>query len=163
MLNVNSIEDCFERARARAAEGNLVVVRGDGQCLLLPALRPASVNAEMVVAIEQMMPSTTQRRVAVIGETTWATGGQPSLQAASQAIPFWGLLMGFASIGHSVWVFHGSANLLSPGCRGADVLIVDSASLAALPNNWQVEAAGVMRNRQILVHDRASYKLLPVS
>jgi hypothetical protein len=51
----------------------------------------------MVAAIEQMMPSATQRRVAVIGDTSWTSGGKPSLEAASQAIPFFGLLMGLAA------------------------------------------------------------------
>jgi hypothetical protein len=158
-----SIEDSFERARVLAAQGQLVVVRGDGQCLILPALATASVNPEKVAAIEQIIPSTSKRRVAVIGDTTWATNATPSLQVANQAIPFFGLLMGFTSIGHSVWVFEGSANVLAAGCRGADVLIVDSASVAKLPNDWQIRAEGVMRNPQILIHDRASYKLRSVS
>jgi hypothetical protein len=154
------IEDWFKQAREHAAQGNLVVLRQDGKCLLLPAIRPTSVKPEMKAAVEQIIPSTTKRNVAVIGETSWASSVQSSLQAANQAIPFWGLLMGFASIGHAVWIFHGSADLLRAGCNSADVLIVDSASLAALPGDWQVEAAKAMRNSQILVHDRATYKLL---
>ena len=154
------LEDWFIQAREHAAQGNLVVVREDGRSLLLPAMRTTSVKPEMVAAIEQIIPSTTKRRVAVIAETSWASNSQPNLQAANQAIPFWGLLMGFASIGHAVWVFHGSADLLSAGCNGADVLIVDSAFLVALPSDWQLEAARVMRNPQILVHDRSTYKLL---
>jgi hypothetical protein len=114
----------------------------------------------MKVTVEQMLPSTTKRRVAVIGETSWASGDKPSFQTANQAIPFFGFLAGFAHIGHSVWVFRGSADLLCAGCRDADVLIVDSACLALLPKDWQVEAASTMRNPQILVHDRATYKLL---
>jgi hypothetical protein len=154
------IENWFKQARANAAQGNLVVVCDDGKQLLLPALQTASVKPEMVMAIEQIIPSTTKRRVAVIGETSWASSGKPNLQAANQAIPFWGLLMGLASIGHAIWVFNGSGNLLCAGCNGADVLIVDSNSLATLPGDWQIEVAKVMRNPQILVHDRASYKLL---
>jgi hypothetical protein len=155
------IEEWFKKAQEYATQGNLVVLREDGECLLLPAIPSTSVKPEMTAAIEQIIPSTTtKRKVAVIGETSWASGVQPSLQAANQAMPFWGLLMGFASIGHDVWVFRGSADLLCAGCRGADVLIVDSASLGSLPGDWQVEAARVMRNPQILVHDRASYKLL---
>ena len=37
------------------------------------------------------------------------------------------MLMGFACIGHSVWIFDGSADVFESGCREADVLIVDSA------------------------------------
>ena len=163
MRNAN-VERCFERARAQAASGKLVVVRSGGlPLLLLPALSAASVNPDMVTEIEKLMPSTVKRSVAVIADTTWATVVKPTLQAAGRSIPFWGLLMGFACIGHSVWVFDGSASLVSAGCRGADVLIVDSASLTALPSDWRIEAAKVMRCLQILVHDRASYRLVPVT
>lgn len=154
------IEGLFEQARAMARQGNLVVLRQDGKHLFLPTLKPTSVKPEMRAAIEQIVPSTIKRFVAVIGDTSWASSSQPSLQAANQSIPFWGLLMGLSSIGHAVWVFQGSADILCAGCSGADVLIVDSASLAALPGNWQAQASKVMRNPQILVHDRASYKLL---
>jgi hypothetical protein len=117
----------------------------------------------MVVAIERLIPSTTKRNIAVIGDTTWALDTQPGLNAASQAIPFWGFLMGFAFVGHSVWVFDGTADRLKAGCRDADVLIVDCASLGGLPSDWQPEAARSMRNPEILVHDRSSFKLLRYS
>jgi len=159
MTSVN-VESLFEQARTHARKGNLVVVRLDSKHLLLPAMPKTSVKPELVAAVEQIIPSTTKRMVAVIGNTSWASSGQPNLQAANQAIPFWGLLMGLASIGHAIWVFQDSASLLVAGCRGADALIVDSACLAKLPGNWQTEAARVMRNPQILVHDRATYKLL---
>jgi hypothetical protein len=68
--------------------------------------------------------------------------------------------MGFATIGHAVWVFDAaSAEAVVAGCREADVLIVDRARLPALPPGWPAEAAKGMRNRQILVHDRATYRL----
>jgi hypothetical protein len=159
-MTSESIEHQFKQARAQAAQGNLVVVREDGKQLLLPLIRPTAVRPEMVAAIEQIIPSTTKRNVAVIGDVSWASSDEPSLQAASRAIPFWGMLMGFASIGHAVWVFHGSVDLLCVGCKDADALIVDSAALGPLPSDWQAKAAKVMRNPQILVHDRASYKLL---
>lgn len=113
----------------------------------------------MVAAVEQMLPSTTKRNVAVIGDTTWAADESPNLQMANQAIPFFGMLMGFACIGHSVWIFDGSAQVFDSGCCEADVLIVDSARLADLPSDWQRNAARVMRNPQILIHDRATYQL----
>jgi hypothetical protein len=129
--------DNFESVRAKAAQGQLVIVRPDGQHLLLPALRKENLKAEMVAGVERMLPSTTKRNVAVIGDTTWAAGATPSLQTANQAIPFFGMLMGFACIGHSVWIFDGSADVFEPGCREADVLIVDSARLATLSSDWQ--------------------------
>jgi hypothetical protein len=113
------IEDWFKQAREHAAQGSLVVVREDGRSLLLPAMRTTSVKPEMAAVIEQIIPSTTKRRVAVIGETSWASNGQPNLQAANQAIPFWGLLMGFASIGHAVCEIRGH-DTYSPYLKGAE-------------------------------------------
>lgn len=154
-----SAEDRFQAVREKAAQGHLVIVLPDGQYLLLPALDKNAVRSEMVATVERMMPSTTKRNVVVISDTSWALGGTPSLESANTAIPFFGLLMGFTTIGHSVWIFDGATNVLEPGCREADVLIVDSARLTTLSPDWQSQAAKVMRNRQILVHDRASYKL----
>jgi hypothetical protein len=139
-----------------AAHGQLVILRPDGRWLLLPALQKDAVGPDRVAAVERMMPSETKRNVAVIGEVIWAAGDIPTLQAANQAIPFFGLLMGLATIGHSVWIFNGGADVLEAGCREADVLIVDSACLTTLSPDWQGTAARVMRNPEILVHDRVS-------
>jgi hypothetical protein len=158
-----NVEKCFEQARAQAAKGNLVIVRADGRHLLLPALTKDSVNPQMIASVERIIPSTTKRNVAVIADTAWAEQASPSIQAANQAIPFFGMLMGFTLIGHSVWVFNGAANVLSSGCQGADLLIVDSASLANLASKWQRIAQPAMRNPQIVVHDRATYKLRSLS
>jgi NADH:ubiquinone oxidoreductase subunit B-like Fe-S oxidoreductase len=73
------------------------------------------------------------------------------------------MLMGFTFIRHSVWVFNGAAHLLSHGCRSADLLIVDSAFLEKLASNWRNVAEQAMRNPQIVVHDRSTYKLRNLS
>jgi len=152
-------EKLFEQVRNHAAKGQLVITRADGLLMLLPAMARASVNPEMVAAVERIIPPTIKRNVAVIGDTAWASASSARLQAANQAIPFFGMLMAFNCIGHSVWVFDGSANTLSSGCSEADVLIVDSASVSALPSDWQLQAKATMRNPQILIHDRATYSL----
>src|SRR5215471_5255004 len=90
LMTVSGIEDWFDKARTLAARGNLVVVRGDGQCLILPALAKASVKPQMVAAMERMIPSTPKRNVAVIADTSWATSTSLSLQVANQSIPFFG-------------------------------------------------------------------------
>lgn len=155
---VGSGEDKFGSVRAKAAQGHLVVVRRDGKYLLFPALRIDSVKIEMVAAVERMLPSATKQNVAVIADTAWANTGTPTVQMASHAIPFFGLLMGFTSIGHSLWLFDGAPNLFLSGCRQADVLIVDGERVSALPSDWQREAARVMRNPQIIVYDRTTHQ-----
>jgi hypothetical protein len=154
-----SDEDKFWPVRAKAAQGQLVVVRQDGKYLLIPGLRGDSVKPGMVAAVEGIIPSTTKRNVAVIADTSWAHAEAPNVQAASRAIPFFGLLLGLTSIGHSVWLFDGVREVLATACREADILIVDSARVSRLPSDWQRNAAKLMRNPQILVHDRTTYQL----
>jgi hypothetical protein len=159
----SKLEEEFEQVRVRAALGNLVIFRADHEYLILPALAKDSVSLQMIESVEQTIPSTVKRNVAVIADTKWAEQASPNIQLAHQAIPFFGILMGFTFIGHSVWVFNGSANLLSFGCQSADLLIVDSASLAQLGENWRSTAQSTMRNPQIVVHDRTTYKLRDLS
>lgn len=72
------------------------------------------------------------------------TGFKPiSLQSAAQTVPFLGILMGFASIGHSVWIFEGHASALEAGCRDADVLIVDGGMVPHLMEEWEQVAASI--------------------
>jgi hypothetical protein len=48
---------------------------------------------------------------------------------------------------------------MAAGCRGTDLLIVDDAQLPALSADWKKVAASVMRNPNIVAHERASLKL----
>lgn len=154
------LEKTFAAVRQKAALRKLVIIRPDGKYLAIPVGARESVAPDMVASVEGMLPSTVQRNVAVVGNTSWIAAAAPTLQAANQAIPFFGHLLGFATIGHAVWIFDAhNAIVLTAGCREADVLIVDGARQAALPDNWQAAAAKVMRNPEILVHDRNSYQL----
>jgi hypothetical protein len=153
------VEESFAQARHRAETGQIVVVRTDGQQIILPALSKGSASPDMIARIEQIVPSATKRRIAVIAETGWASTPSPMLQQANAAIPFFGMLMGLACIGHAVWVFSGTGDSLSAGCRAADALIVDSAVITGLPMEWKAQARQVMRNPQIAIHDRETYRL----
>jgi hypothetical protein len=77
----------------------------------------------------------------------------------SKAIPFFGMLLGFAYIGHAVWVFEGHSSALGHGCRNADVLLVDGAMVPFLQLDWQTVASRVMRRPEIYVHDRQTFRL----
>ena len=153
-------EQIFAVIRKNAMERKLVILRPDGKQLSVPALGKDAVPPERIAAIERLLPSSIQRRIAVIGETSWTLREQPSLQDAGNAIPFFGMLMGFAAIGHAVWIFDGRMPpVLAAGCRNADLVIVDSGKVTALPPNWQALTASSERKPQILVHDRATYQL----
>ena len=67
--------------------------------------------------------------------------------------------MGFAYIGHAVWIFEGHDSALQAGCREANLLIVDSGMLPFLSEDWIQVAQNVMCNKEIYVHDRATFRL----
>jgi len=157
-------EQVFETARSAAAgkgpggqqKRQLVLVTPDRQYMLIPCAPASSLSPDLVASAEKMLSSRVERNIAVIALTEF----KPiSLQAAAQAVPFLGILMGFASIGHSVWIFEGHASALEAGCRDADVLIVDGGMVPHLTEEWEQVAAGAMRKPEIYVHDRATYSL----
>lgn len=111
--------------------------------------------ASQVASIEQIISRKQKRKVAAIAYTELN-----SLRAdISKAIPFFGFLLGFAYIGHAVWVFEGHPSALAAGCRDADVLIVDGGMVPHLQEDWVTVASGAMKRAEIYVHDRATYSL----
>ena len=150
----------FAPVRQRAAQRQLVIVRPDGRQMTLAAVPKDKAPPSAVAAVERMLPATMPRNVAAIGDTAWAMAEKPNLTEAGSAVPFFGMLMGFSTIGHAVWLFEAAtASALAAGCCDADVVIVDSARLPTLPENWQALALAVVRTKQILVHDRATNQL----
>ena len=165
-----TIEDTFADAR-RAARGetprpgasvqdrDLVIVTPGRMLMRHPCAPHGSMAAAQVASIEKMMPAAVKRDVAVIAYT--------ALEAVnadlSKAIPFAGLLMGLAYLGHAVWVFEGHQSALAAGSRDADVLLVDGGMRPYLIEEWATVAASTMRRKEIYVHDRASFKLTKVA
>lgn len=160
---VGDIEEVFAKVRRTAAgvDGprGLVLVRPDRRFLLMPALEASPKLTEMAAGMERLIPSDVKRNVAVIADTSFAAGSAADLAHASKAIPFLGLLTGLTYIGHYVWVFEGHARALAAGCRDADLLIVDSGMAPHLEKGWPEIVAGAMRNANILLHDRVTFKL----
>jgi hypothetical protein len=81
----------------------------------------------------------------------------------AKAIPFAGMLLGVAYIGHAVWAFEGHSSALAHGCRGADVLLVDSGMLPHLQLDWHAIASRAMRRQEIYIHDRNTFRLSPAA
>ena len=161
-----AIEDIFAKARRAAAgetplpgikpgERYLVIVTPGRLLMHQPCPAAGTMSADQVASIEKMIPSGVRRNIAVIAYTEQ----QAVATDLSKAIPFAGLLLGFAYIGHAVWVFEGHRSALAAGCRDADVLLVDGGMVPYLAEDWAAVAAGVMRRKEIYVHDRATYKL----
>jgi hypothetical protein len=158
---VADIEQLFIEARKRAAgtPPALIVVRPDRTLGIMPT--PDHPPQSAVAGISHFVSPAVRRNIAVIAYTGFSqeTFASTSAADANKAIPLFGLLVGLAHIGHSVWIFEGHSSAIAAGCRNADLLIVDSAMLPFLENGWDDKAAKVMRNANILVHDRATFKL----
>jgi hypothetical protein len=155
--------------REKTAGGKYVgVIRPDRSYLLIASPPKDSVPRQMVQMMEKLVPPRPPRNIAVIADTYFAfnVGGKtpnlPSLAETGQAIPFFGMLLGLASIGHSACVFPGTVESLAPGCMEADLLVVDDAQISALAADWKAVTAAVMRSPMILVHDRTSFRLTPL-
>jgi hypothetical protein len=163
------IEEVFRNARKAAAgetrppgagpDDRFLIVVTPGRMFMHKACPAAgSLPQSQVAPIEKMLPARAKRNIAVIAYT--------ELQAVTtdfgKAIPFSGMLLGLAYIGHAVWVFEGHASALSAGCREADLLFVDGGMLPYLGDQWIATAISGMRNKEIYVHERATFKLTRV-
>jgi hypothetical protein len=154
------LDQMFAQIRQRAAQGILMMLRPDGKPMMLSVQKAAALPPEALESVNRLLPPEVKRNVAVIGDTAWTMGASPDMVTANDSIPFFGMLMGLGAIGHAVWVFDAaSPQALAAGCRDADLVIVDSARLDRLPPDWQSMIVKAMRGRDIVVHDRTTYKL----
>ena len=164
---VPDIEEVFNNARQvvssqvshHGTESNdrFLVLITPGRMLMQKPCPPAgSIRAADIASMEKLLPPTVKKMVAVIAYT--------ELDALSadltKTIPFVGILMGFAYIGHAVWVFEGHSSALAAGCKDADLLLVDRGMLPFLAENWAVTAIEAVHKNEIYIHDRATFKLL---
>jgi hypothetical protein len=160
----SDIHEVLAKVRADARTGGLVILKPDRTHLVLPRLAQSDELRQMAEQMDRMIPAATPRNIAAIACTVFecAPGVPPSLTDISKAIPFLGILVGLSYIGHAVWVFEGHPTTLATGCRDADILIVDSVVRPLLAPGWEDEAASAMRNANILVHDRTTFRLAAI-
>jgi hypothetical protein len=138
------------------ADGRHVIVVTPGRMMMFKGCPPpGTMDPNAVASIAQMMPSNIKRNVAVIAYNEI----EAITTDAGEAIPFLGYLLGFAYIGHAVWVFEGHPSALAAGCRDADVLLVDGGMAPYLQDDWLDVVSGVMRHPEVVIHDRKSYSL----
>jgi hypothetical protein len=164
--DIGAVFDTARRAASGEGEqppglpGRHVIIVTPGRMLKYqPCPPPGSMPAPRVASIEQMIPSNPKRNIAAIAFTEIAA----ITKSADKAIPFLGILLGFAYIGHAVWIFEGHPSALVAGCREADALLVDGAMVPYLQGDWAAVAAKTMRHPEIYVHDRSTYSLQKVS
>ena len=156
------IEKIFERARSSADESIIdeeglyrrqVIIVTPGRLLISKACPlPAELSHDEINRLTRLLPINPPHNIAVIAYTFLDALKNDILRT----IPFFGYLLGFAALGHKVWVFEGHASALTAGCRNADLLMVDGGLLPYLAENetWQRDALGSMRGNQIKIIPR---------
>jgi hypothetical protein len=156
------IDRIFDRARAAADEsimdeGGLyhrqVIIVTPGRLLISKECPlPGDLSIAELDKLTNLLPPNPPHSIAVIAYTYLEALKQDLLKA----IPFFDYLLGFATIGHNVWVFEGHPTALTAGCTSADLLIVDGGLLPDLEKNvnWQQEALSVMRGSKIKIVPR---------
>lgn len=162
--NVQKVFDQARQAADHVAAGRdnarqVVLVTPGRMLMLQPCPAPGAIPPEFVAEVEKLISPKVKRKIAVIGYTEL----KALTTSLAQAIPFFGMLVGMAYIGHSVWVFEGHRSALAAGSKGADVLIVDSAMLPHLSQDWKIVAASENPKLQIYVHDRVNHSLKKIN
>ncbi len=118
-----------------------------------------SLPDEVTAPLERWLPAIPPLEVTVITYTRL----EAMLQDLGRCIPFFGVLMGFASLGHNLVVYEGHESALESGVRGSDVILVDSAMLPYLQPDWVQVARRVSRpGARILVPYRDDGSLVEV-
>lgn len=140
----------------------IAIVTPERRVIYEPCPWPGSLQAEQVGPIKKLMPPAPPLNISAVSYTSVEAFMQDTTKL--KCIPFFGFLLGFGYIGHSVVVFEGHPSAFESGVRNSDVLLVDSGMLPFIQNDWVEVALRVMRpGAKILVHDRETLTLLPVA
>ncbi|MCJ7518184.1 MAG: hypothetical protein MUO42_00730 [Anaerolineaceae bacterium] len=153
------IESVFIKARkaaddSREGEDGLyhrqVIIVTPGRLLISKMCPlPSELTTDELSRLSSLIPPHSLRNISVIANTYLE-----ALKAnILQAIPFFGYLLGFAALGHKVWVFEGHPSALKAGCRDADILLVDGEMLPFLDENteWRATVLDGMRGKDIKI------------
>lgn len=153
------IESVFSRARVAADESRededglfhrQVIIVTPGRLLISKLCPlPSEIPTDELSRLTSLIPPHPQKNISVISYTYLEALKKDILQA----IPFFGFLLGFAAIGHRVWIFEGHPSALQAGCRQADMLIVDGGILPFLGDDmvWRNIALDVMGGNEIKI------------
>ena len=152
------ISSIFSRARAAAAQTQTsddgidrhqVIIITPGRLLIAKSCPVVGdILEKQITLLKKLVPPHPLVNIAVLAYTHI-----DALKTdIKRAIPFFDFLLGFATLGHTVWIFEGHSSALSAGCREADLLLVDSGLLPALEANnpdWRTQALQSMRGNTI--------------
>jgi hypothetical protein len=137
-----------------------VAIVTPGRALMpVPAPKLSSVPQSSAEAMRKMLSPDPPQNISVVSYTYV----KALVEDKSKAVPFLGILVGLAAIGHTVVVFEGHSSAFESGVRESNVLVVDSGMLPFIQEDWKEVAFRVMRpGAQLFVHDRKTFSLSPV-
>ena len=156
------LADVFNRARSAAADLSLdadgiyhrqIIIVTPGRLLIKKDCPlAAELQTAQIALLEKFVPRKPTLQICAIAYTEL----EALKKDMRRAIPFIDYLLGFASLGHTVWVFEGHPSALAQGCRDADLLLIDSGMLPELEKNpdWQATAEQAMRAPEIKLVSR---------
>lgn len=156
------IESVFSKARTAADESRedgdglfhrQVIIVTPGRLLISKVCPlPSEIPADELFKLTSLIPPQPQKNIAVITYTFLEALKEDILKA----IPFFGFLLGFAAIGHKIWIFEGHSSAIQAGCREADMLVIDGGILPFLGEDmvWRNIALGAMREKEIKIIPR---------
>jgi hypothetical protein len=125
-----------------------VVIISPGRLLLKKeSYLPDTLPSENRAVLEDLIPSEKPLKIAVITYTFL----DALRENVRKAIPFFDYLLGFACIGHSLWIFEGHTSVLEMGCAGADFVLVDQRMLPFLEPDWEKRVKGVASKPQVRI------------
>jgi hypothetical protein len=170
---LTNLDDFFEVARRELRHAESIIENGapgqralailtPGRILVYqPCPLPGSMSAEQMRPLEKFMPATPGLNITVISYTHLKAFLEDTTKLKS--IPFLGILLGYAYIGHSVVVFEGHPSAFESGVRNSDVLMLDDGMLPFIQPDWIEVALRVMRPEpKIFVIARKTLAALPV-
>jgi hypothetical protein len=128
---------------------SVAIILPNREVALQPTLALGSATERLVQMAEKSLPSTKKCNVVGIAFNDFKA---MTTEEFTKTIPFLGLLLGSAYIGHNVVVFEGHPSVLAEGLSGADVLFADSEMVPLLQRNWLDVAFEVMRSPKVYVY-----------
>jgi hypothetical protein len=153
-----------------SADEKSVAIISPGRIVFLVPAVPNKKNKNPELPGEGFLPNKKHLKITVISYTNLPavvnighTAGE-LIQEGNKCIPFLGFLLAFAAIlGHSVLVFEGHPSAFEAGVKNSDVLMIDSAMLKYLQEDWAEVAFRCMNpHAKIFIHEREGYKLRSV-
>jgi hypothetical protein len=123
-----------------------------GRMLMRQACPPPGTLPEALRAqVETIAPAKPTLNISVIALNEIP----PLLADIERAIPFFGLLLGLAYLGHNVTVFEGHPSALSVGCADADLILVDGGMVPHLQRDWLYTAFTMGQAQRLLILKRS--------